>query len=214
MRLHDYSGSGNCYKVRLLLGQLGIDYERVPVDIFGGDTLTDEFAALNPARTTPVLETDDGALLTESNAILVYLAEGTELLPDERVERAHVLRWLFFEQAEIVPAIAGLRMRLATGLLEPGSPGAERRRAGGTAVLGLLDDHLRERTFLVGERYTIADIAVFAYVHVAAEAGLDLGEYPAVKDWIDRVRATPRYVGDLEPIPLGTRVGMGQSIYG
>lgn len=214
MRLYDYEGSGNCFKVRLLLAQLGRDYERVNVEIFDGDTLTDEFAALNPTRTVPVLETDGGERLIESNAILAYLAAGTELLPNDPIERAHVLRWLFYEQTEIVPTIAGLRMRLSTGLLEPDSPGAERRRAAGAAALGVLQGHLRERDFLVGERYSIADIAVFAYAHVAGEAGFDLAEYPVVGAWVDRVRATPGYVGDLQPIAPGTRVGNGRSIYG
>jgi glutathione S-transferase len=126
MRLHDYPSSGNCHKVRLALAQLAIPYERVAVDIFDGGTLTDDFGRLNPARTTPVLETDDGDVLVESNAILVYLAEGSELLPDNRVERAHVLRWLFYEQAEIVPSIGGLRVRFATGC---SNPAAAARRA-------------------------------------------------------------------------------------
>ncbi len=214
MRLHDYPSSGNCYKVRLLLAQLGVDYERVNVDIFDGGTLTEEFARLNPARLTPVLETDAGVPLVESNAILVYLAEGTELLPDDPIERAQALGWLFFEQTEIVPGIGGLRMRLAAGLLEPDSPGAQRRRAAGLAVLGRLEAHLRERSFLVGERYSIADIAVYGYVHVAGEAGIDLADYPAVQAWIARVEASPGHVDDLQPIPPGTRLGVGRSIYG
>jgi glutathione S-transferase len=214
MRLHDYPSSGNCYKVRLLLAQLGVEYERVHVDIFDGGTLTDEFEALNPTRTVPVLETDAGVPLLESNAILVYLAEGTELLPDDPIERAQVLRWLFYEQTEIVPAIGSLRVRLPTGLLEPDSPGAQRRRAGGAAALRVLEDHLRERRFLVGESYTIADIALYGYVHVAGEAGFDLGDYPAVQGWIERVEATPGHVDDLQPIPPGTRFGAGRSIYG
>jgi glutathione S-transferase len=214
MRLHDYPSSGNCFKVRLLLAQLGHDYERVNVDIFNGDTLTEEFGKLNPARQTPVLETDAGDVLIESNAILFHLAEGSELLPDDSVERAHVLRWLLYEQAEIVPSIGSLRVRLAARVLQPDSPGATSRRASGTAALRLLDDHLRERAFLVGERYTIADIAVYAYVHVAGEAGLDLADHPAVQAWIARVEAMPGHLNDLQPVPPDTRFGMGRSIYG
>jgi glutathione S-transferase len=214
MRLHDYPASGNCYKVRLLLAQLGVDYERVHVDIFDGGTLTDEFAALNPTRTVPVLETDAGLPLLESNAILVYLAEGTELLPDDPVERAQVLRWLFYEQAEIVPSIGGLRVRLAAAVLAPDSGGAQRGRAAGAAALSVLEDHLRERRFLVGERYSVADIAIYGYVHVAGDAGLDLAEYPSVQGWIERVEATPGHVDDLEPIPATTRFGAGRSKYG
>jgi glutathione S-transferase len=214
VRLHDYSSSGNCYKVRLALAQLGIPYERVDVDIFDGGTLTDEFGALNPARTTPVLETDGGDVLVESNAILVYLAEGTELLPDDPVERAHALRWLFYEQAEIVPSIGSLRVRLAAGVIEPGSSAAKRLTASGAAALRLLEHHLRERDFLVGGRYTLADLCMYAYVHVAGEAGFDLSEYPAVRAWIERVEATPGHVDDLVPIPPETRLGVGRSIYG
>jgi len=112
LRLYDYAASANCLKVRLLLTHLCRPYERVPVDIFDGDTLTDDFARLNPARSTPVLELESGVHLQESNAILVYLAEGTELLPDAAFERAQVMRWLFFEQADLVPAIGGLRFRV------------------------------------------------------------------------------------------------------
>ncbi len=214
MRLHDYAASGNCYKVRLALAQLGVPYERVPVDIFGGDTLTDEFGRLNPTRMTPVLETDDGHVLLESNAILVHLAEGSELLPDDPLERAQVLRWLFYEQAEIVPGIASPRVQLAAGVLEPGSPAAERRRAGGVVALAVLEGHLKDRSFLVGDRYTIADIAIYGYVHVAGEAGHDLTDYPAVSAWIERVEATPGHVDDLVPIPPDTRLDKGLSIYG
>ena len=214
MRLHDYSASANCYKVRLALAQLGLPYERVPVDIFAADTLTDEFARLNPARMTPVLETDEGELLPESNAILVYLAEGTDLMPEDRIGRAEVLRWLFYEQGEIIPAIAGLRFRLLTGRLDPDSPAAAARRASGEAVLDVLEGHLHARSFLVGERYSIADISVYAYAHVAGEAGFDLAGYPAVRDWIARVEATPGHVNDLQPYPPNSQVGVSRSIYG
>ena len=180
MRLHDYPASGNCYKVRLLLAQLGLDYERVHVDIFDGGTLTGEFGALNPTRTTPVLELDDGEVLLESNAILTYLAEGTEQLPDDPIERAHVMRWLFYEQAEIVPSIGSLRVRLAAAVLSPDHPAAQRMRDAGARCLDVLETHLSERTFLVGERYTIADLCVYAYVHVAGDATLDLAGYPAL----------------------------------
>jgi glutathione S-transferase len=214
MRLHDYPASGNCYKVRLALARLGVEYERVHVDIFDGGTLTDEFAALNPTRTVPVLETDDGETLIESGAILAYLAEGTELLPDEPAERAHVMRWLFYEQAQIVPALAGLRLRLAAGLLAPTDARAERRRAAGAAALSVIEGHLGERRFLAGERYTIADIAVYGYVHVADEAGFDLAAYPALSAWIERVESAPGHMDDLQPIPPDTRFGAGRSIYG
>ena len=214
MRLFDYAASGNCYKVRLLLAQLGRDYERVPVDIFGGDTLTDEFARLNPARETPVLEAEGDPPLPQSNAILVHLAEGTDLLPDDSAERAQALRWLFFEQAEVIPGIAGLRFRLITGRLASDDPAIEGRRAVGHGALGLLEGHLQHQGFLAGERYSVADIGVYAYVHVAHEAGFHLVDYPAVQAWISRVESTPRYMNDFEPYPPNAWPGAGESIYG
>jgi glutathione S-transferase len=214
MRLHDYPTSANCYKVRLLLAQLGRDYERVPVDIFDGDTLTDEYARLNPARQTPVLEIDGEEPLPESNAILVRLAEGTEYMPEDPGERAQVVRWLIFEQTDVIPGIAGLRFRLITKRLDPESGSAQRRHDVGAACLRLIDDHLSGRGFVVGERYTIADIALYAYVHVADEAGLDLSDYPALGEWIARVEGTPGYMNDLEPYPPNAELGAGSSIYG
>src|SRR5438552_14063833 len=148
LRLYDYVASANCYKVRLLLAELGRDYERVPIDIFDGDTLTDDYAALNPQRATPVLQLSDGRVLVESNAILWYLAAGTDFLPDDPFAQSEVCRWLIYEQSDVMPMIGGLRFRLVTGRLEPGSDRAERRRRGGHEVLALLDRHLAERPFL------------------------------------------------------------------
>jgi len=214
MRLYDYTGSSNCYKVRLLLAHLGVDYERVPVDIFAGETLTDEYARINPARTVPVLELDDGRRLPESNAILAYLAEGTSFLPDDRFERAEVLRWLLYEQADVIPTIAGLRFRLLTGRLSPTDAEAVRRAEGSAEVLRVLDTHLADRTFLVGERYTIADIAVYGYTHRAHEAQLDLEPYPSVRAWLARVEQQPGYMEDVEPYGANAAPGAGSSIYG
>src|SRR5215204_4142198 len=156
MRLYDYDASFNCYKVRLLLANLGVEYERVPVDIFAGGTLTDEYARINPMRTVPVLETEEG-YLPESNAILTYLAHGTPYLPDDPWERAQVVRWLIYEQTDVVFMIGGLRFRLMVGRWTPDHPEAVRRRDGALEVLQLLDDHLGKNTFLAGGRYTIAD---------------------------------------------------------
>ena len=211
MRLYDYSASGNCYKVRLLLAQLGLPYERVPVDIFAGDTLTEEFGRLNPARSTPVLVRDGEAPLAESGAILLHLAEGTELLPAESDQRAQAYRWLFFEQADVIPAIAGLRFRLLTGRLSPDDPGARSRRAAGEELLALLDGHLAGREFLVDAGYSVADIALYGYLHVAGDAGYTLPT--AVRAWIERVGARPGFVDDLEPYPANARPGAGRSIY-
>jgi glutathione S-transferase len=135
MKLYDYAASANCYKVRLLLAQLEYPYERIPIDIFGGDTLTAEYAAKNPARSTPVLETDDGKLLPESNAILLYLADRTPFLPSDPFDLAQVVRWLLFEQTDVMMTMGGLRFRLLTGRLTPDSPAAVRRRAGAEEAL-------------------------------------------------------------------------------
>lgn len=212
MRLYDYAASCNCYKVRLLLANLDRPYERVPVDIFAGETLTDEFAAVNPARTVPVLGTDAG-YLPESNATLLYLASGTPLLPDDPFELAQVVRWLLYEQTDVVFMIGGLRFRLLVGRWTPDDPEAQRRRAGALEVLRLLDDHLAERDFLVGGRYTIADIAVYGYSHRADEAGLDLEPYPNLHAWFRRVESQPGYVEDVAPYPANARPGAGRSIY-
>jgi glutathione S-transferase len=214
MKLYDYAASANCYKVRLLLAQLERPYERIPIDIFGGDTLTDEYAAKNPARSTPVLETENGKLLPESNAILLYLGQGTPFLPADPFDVAQVVRWLLFEQTDVMMTMGGLRFRLLTGRFTADSPDAVRRRAGAEATLRLLDRHLQTQPFLVGDAYTIADIATYAYTHVAPEAGLDLGPHKAVRAWLARVEAQPRYMNDLEPYPENARPGAGRSIYG
>jgi glutathione S-transferase len=213
LRLYDYAASGNCYKVRLLLAQLGLPYERVPVDIFGGDTLTDDYARINPFRSTPVLELVPGRYLIESNAILVYLAEGSPFLPASAIERSELTRWLIYEQTDVMPAAGGLRFRLQTGRLDPDDPDAVRRRAAGEEVLDMLDGHLDGREFLVDDRYSIADIAVFAYTHVAHEAGYDLDRRPAVQSWLRRVTEQPGYVNDLEPYPPNARAGVSRSTY-
>ena len=213
LRLYDYTASANCLKARILLAQLDRPYERVPIDIFDGDTLTEEYLEINPARSTPVLETEAGTFLPESNAILWYLAEGTPFLPDAPLERAQVVRWLIFEQADLMPAIGGLRFRLVTGRLAPGDRDAVRRRNLAGEVLEAMQAHLASTPFFVGGRYSIADIALYAYTHVAADAELDLNPYPAVAEWIERVEATPRFVNDLEPYPPNARAGAGHSMY-
>jgi len=206
MRLHDYAASGNCYKVRLLLALLGRDHERVPVDIFAGDTLTGAYGALNPLRETPVLELDDGTAIAQSGAILWYLADGTAFVPAAPVARAHVLQWLFFEQERVMGGIGGPRFRRLTG--RPEIPG---RLAIGADALALLDAELARRDWLVGDGPTIADVAVFGYGHVAHEAGLAPGEH--VRAWFERIRALPGFVADLEPYGANARAGAGRSIY-
>jgi glutathione S-transferase len=212
LRLYDYTASANCFKVRLLLRQLELPYERIPVDIFAGETLTDEYFAINPARSTPVLQIGESTYLTESNAILYYLAEGSHFLPESALARAEVVRWLILEQTDVMPPLGGLRFRLVTGRLAPEEPAALRRRASGEETLRVLDSHLRDRSFLVDE-YSIADIAVYAYTHVAGEADYDLAAYPSVQAWIARIEAQPLFLDDLEPYPENARVGKSRSIY-
>jgi glutathione S-transferase len=212
LRLYDYTASANCLKVRMLLAQLEQPYERVPVDIFAGDTLTDEYAAINPARSTPVLQIGASTYLSESNAILVYLADGTPLFPDDALRRAEVVRWLILEQTDVMPSLGGLRFRLLTGRLAAEDRDALRRRKLGDAALAALDRHLHARDFLV-DTYSIADIAVYAYTHVAPEAGYELAAYPAVERWLERVEEQPRFVNDLAPYPENARPGASTSIY-
>jgi glutathione S-transferase len=193
-RLYDYAASCNAYKVRLLIAQLELDVERVEVDIFAGETMTAAYGALNPARTVPVLELSDGRTLPESGAILWHLAEGSPLLPADGWTRAQVMRWLLFEQADLLPATGGLRFRLQTGRWRAGSPPAQARHAAGVDVLRMLDEHLRDRAFVVGETYTIADVALYGYTHVAPEGGFELEPYPSIRAWLDRVASQPRHV--------------------
>lgn len=213
LRLYDYAPSANCYKVRLLLARLGRDYERVPVDIFAGETLTPECGAKNPGLTTPVLEYAPGAYLPESGAILLYLAEGTDFLPEPGPDRAHVHRWMFFEQANVVSILAALRFRVATGRLDPDSAEAERLRRISTAIVATVDGQLAGREFIVGNGCTVADLALYGYLHVAGEAGVDVEPFGNLAAWLERVRADPRHVADLEPYPANSQAGVSRSLY-
>ena len=196
--LHESAVSGNCYKVRLLLAQLGIPVRRVEFDIDAlkaGKTHSDAFLAMNPEGRVPVAELEDGSFLPESNAILCYCAEGTPLLPADRLERAHVLRWLFWEQYSHEPYIAVVRAwRCYFGI--PAGREAELpvREARGYTALDILERTLDHQPFLVGDRYTIADIAIYAYSHVAHEGGFEMARYPAVAAWLGRVAAQPGHV--------------------
>lgn len=213
MRLHDYAASGNCYKVRLLLALLGLEYERVPIDIFAGDTLTPEFGRLNPVRETPVLELDSGETITQSNAIIWYLADGTSYLPEDRLGPAQVVQWLSFEQERVMPGLGGTRFRRATGraALDPAADAA--RFATGVGALRVLDEHLATSEFLVGDRCSIADLSVFAYTHVADQAGFEIASFPGVVAWLERVRALPGFVDDRLIYPENAQPGRGRSIY-
>jgi len=196
MHLFDYLDSGNGYKARLLLAQLGLEYRWTEVDIDAGETRAPEFLKRNPNGRIPTLELDDGTNLAESNAILWYLAEGTPFVPGDRLGRAQVLQWMFFEQYSHEPYVATPRY-----IVKHFSPDHARRAelpdrlAKGRAALAVMDQHLKSRGFFVADRYTIADIALYAYTHVADEGGHDLAPYPNVRSWLGRVAARPGYVG-------------------
>ena len=187
--------SGNCYKVKLLAEQSGIAYEWINVDILNDETLSAAFLQKNPNGKIPLLETEDGQFLPESNAILHYLAQGTRFLPEDRFEQAQVLQWLFFEQYSHEPYIATARY-IVRYLGRPADMESTlaAKMAPGNKALRVMEEHLRSHTYFVGGRYTIADIGLFAYTHVAEEGGFVLAEYPAICAWIQRVKLQPGYV--------------------
>jgi glutathione S-transferase len=203
LRLYDNLISGNGYKARLLLTQLGLPFERVEVDVFKAETRTPEFLARNPNGRIPTLRLEDGSHLAESNAILYYLAEGSPFWPAERKARAETLQWMFFEQYSHEPYIAVLRfwahLPELTAQQQAERPG---RKARGEQALGVMEQHLAARGFFVGERYGIADIALYAYTHVAEEGGFDLAPYPAMRAWLARVAAQAGHV------PITANVGL------
>jgi glutathione S-transferase len=194
MLLYNAPVSGNCYKVRLLFAQLGIGYERHEVDVFDRSDRPAMLGGLNPALRVPTLVLDDGRSLAESNAILYYFGEESDYVPPERFQRAQVLQWLFFEQYDLEPNIAVARFWELAGIHRPDAE-LEAKQTGGHAALSAMDEHLSDREFLVGERYTIADIALYAYTHVAPEGGFSLEPYPAVRSWLTRVAAEPGHIG-------------------
>ena len=195
LRLYDYLESGNAYKARLVLAQLGIAFERIEVDIVTGASRTPAFLAKNPNGRIPLLELEDGTFLAESNAIIYYLAEGTPLLPADRLGRAQVLQWMAFEQYSHEPHIATSRFWLHHMELTPERRAAlAQKQPLGYAALDVMEHHLTQRAFFVGERYSIADVGLYAYTHVAAEGGFDLGRYPGIRAWLARVREQPGHV--------------------
>jgi glutathione S-transferase len=193
MKLYNVAYSGNSYKVRLLLNQLGIPCEIVEVDILNGASRTAEFLKINPNGRTPVLD-DNGFILAESNAILAYVARDTKFLPDNKKQFALVFQWLFFEQYSHEPFIATSRFWLQH---KPDSPKKTAliaaKRDGGWAALKVMEEHLAKQDFFVGT-YSIADVALFAYTHVADEAGFPLDDCPMIRRWINRVMAQPKFI--------------------
>ena len=195
MLLYDNPESGNCYKVRLLLAHLGVQYERQFVDVVDRSNRAELLGALNPALRVPTLILDDGRPLAESNAIIIYLGEETAFVPAERYERAQMFQWLCFEQYEVEPNLAVVRfLRHHLSDDEALSERISERTALGYKALAAMERHLVERDWFVGKRPSLADISLFAYTHVADEGEFDLSRFPAVLAWIDRVRAMPGHV--------------------
>jgi glutathione S-transferase len=202
MKLYEHGSSGNCLKCRLVLRALDLPYESVEVDLFRGETRTDEHFARNPDGRIPVLETDDGELIPESGAILLFLAEGTPLLPAPGIDRARVHQWMFFEQNRIEADLAVARFLKLAGRDVTMPEVFANRLERGRDALAALDRGLSDgRRFLAGDDFTVADIAVYGYGHCGADAGADPRDFTHVAAWLDRVEATPGFVNDLDPVP-------------
>jgi glutathione S-transferase len=202
MILYEHASSGNCLKCRLVLRDLGLPYQSVSIDLFLGETRWPEHFARNPDGRVPVLELDSGATISESGAILLYLAEGTDLLPAERYARAQVHQWMFFEQNRIEAELSVARFMRLTGRDQDLPQAFVHRLERGLDALMTVERGLADgRSFITGDAYTVADIALYAYVHCGAEAGADPREHRYVADWLDRVEARPGFVNDLAPYP-------------
>jgi glutathione S-transferase len=201
--VHGFSPSGNCHKVRLLLEQLGREYRWNEVDSSTGATRTPEYLALNPNGKVPIIEFDDGRVLTESNAILWHLAQGTSLWPEDSWQQAQALSWMFFEQYSHEPYIAVARFISGwTPLDSPRRSDLPNLRARGHQALAVMERHLQAHPWFSGPSYGAADIALFAYTGVAPHGGIDLSAYAGILGWLERVRATPRFVDLPEPDAL------------
>lgn len=200
--LYGMSNSGNCYKLQLLMAQLGREYAWEEIDVTRGENLSPEFLSLNDRGKVPVMRLADGRTMSESNAILNYLAQGTELLPDDAWDRAKTLQWMFFEQYSHEPYIAVARF--VRRFLPPDHPrqaSLETLKKSGDEALAAMERHLTRLPWFGGEHYTIADIALFAYTHVAEDGGFDLAAYPHVERWIKRVQMRPGFVPMRDPQP-------------
>lgn len=195
MKIYGDLVSGNCYKIKLLCSFLDIAHEWIHMDIMNGDTRTDDFLDKNPNGKIPLLELEDGRFLAESNAMLVYLAYGSDLLPIDRYLKAKTLEWMFFEQYSHEPFIAVRRfINKYQGMPAQRQTEYDSKEAGGRHALTLMDNHLAKNEYLVGEKLTVADIALFAYTHVAHEGGFDLASYPNIENWLGRVRSRPGFI--------------------
>lgn len=195
LTLYGMTGSGNCHKPALLMHQLGIPFQWHELDILHGASRTPEFLAKNPNGRVPLLELDDGRCLAESNAMLCYLADGSPLFPDQRWQRAQILQWLFFEQYSHEPYIATVRFWVHyLGKAEEWAQKIRETMPRGYAALGVMETQLAKTPFLAGDAYTIADIALWAYTHVAPQGGYSLADYPQIRAWLARVEAQPGFV--------------------
>lgn len=196
MKVYGDYRSGNCYKIKLLASLLDITHQWVPVDIMAGETRTEQFTAKNPNAKIPLLELDDGRVLWESNAIINFLAWGTELLPEDNFLQAQVLQWQFFEQYSHEPYIAVARfIAKYLGLPDNRRAEYEAKHAGGHKALAVMETQLATHPYLVGSHLTVADISLYAYTHVAHEGGFDLSGYPGIQAWLARIESQPQYVG-------------------
>ena len=196
MKIYGDVHSGNCYKLKLLCSLLSIQHEWIAVDILKGESQTPEFLRLNPNGKIPLLVTDEGECLAESNAILFYLARNSDLLPGEALQQARVLQWQFFEQYSHEPYVAVARfIARYLGMPELRKAEYESKQAGGNQALAIMEDKLKTSSFLVGDECTIADISLYAYTHVADEGGFDLSSYPAISQWLNRIQSLDCYVG-------------------
>lgn len=196
MKIYGDTHSGNCYKLKLLCSLLSIQHEWVAVDILKGESRTPDFLKLNPNGKIPLLVTDTGECLAESNAILFYLARNSYLLPDDALQQARVLQWQFFEQYSHEPYIAVARfIARYLGLPDDRKAEYESKQAGGNRALAVMEEQLQNSHFLVGDQCTIADISLYAYTHVASEGGFDLSAYPAISQWLYRIQHLKGYVG-------------------
>jgi len=203
LTLYDYLPSQNAWKVRLLLNHLEIPYNQKTVSIFEGDGHSEEYEAINPTGAVPAIQLDEGVAIAESNAILIYLATDTEYLPSTPVQKAQVLQWLFFESDYVQSSVATLRHWRLTGKVKNRTNEELSSKHGASIkVLTILDRVLGERCFLAGQQYTIADMSVYAYVHLAEEAGLSLKAFENIRHWIDLVQTQPRYLSVMYPYSI------------
>ena len=195
MKLYEFPTSGNCYKARLALTQSGKAFERVEMGRNDGSIKTDAFKKISPSARVPALEVAPGKVLVESSAILFYAGKGTPLLPEDAFEQAEVVRWMSFEQDSVVPTIAIARfIKKMLGLPKEREAEFKAKQEGAAGALTIMETHLAGQTFFVGTRYSVADIALYAYTHLAPEAGIDLAPYPNVRAWLARVKAQPKHV--------------------